>query len=110
MAFNDDLAQHLRDDLDARDVDYTAKKMFGGLAFMINGHMTVGITGDDLMARVGKDAWAAAVAHPHAREMDFTGKSLKGFVYVSAAGWEETATRGHFVDRALEHTLLLPPK
>jgi hypothetical protein len=64
----------------------TEKKMFGGLAFMLNGNMFCGMTQDVLMARVGPKHYEAALAKPHVRVMDFTGRVMKGYVYVDPAG------------------------
>lgn len=60
--------------------------MFGGLAFMLSGNMCCGFVGSELMARVGKEQYEEALRKPHARAMDFTGRSLKGFVYVAPTG------------------------
>ena len=109
MAYDEGLAQRIRDGLAGRP-DFVEKKMFGGLAFMVNGHMCVGVNGDELMARVGADRYAGAMKLPHAREMDFTGKALKGFVYVSAAGIEMDTDLGKWVDLALGFIETLPPK
>lgn len=82
MAYDEGLAERLRDTL-AETSGVVEKKMFGGLAFMVRGHMAVGITGDELMVRVGPSGWEEALARSGVREMDFTGRSLKGFVYVA---------------------------
>jgi len=60
--------------------------MFGGLAFMLNGHMCCGIVGDDFVVRTRLDNFQAALSRPHARPMDFTGRSMRGFVLCSASG------------------------
>lgn len=87
MAYDEGLAQRLRDALiDERGV--SEKKMFGGLCLLIDGKMCVGIVGDELMARVGPEGHEAALKRPHARPMDFTGKPMKGFVFVAPAGFE----------------------
>lgn len=109
MAYDEGLAQRIRDVLAGRP-DFIEKKMFGGLAFMVNGHMCVGVNDDKLMARVGADRYAEAMKSPHAREMDFTGKGLKGFVYVEAAGIEEDIDLQMWVDLALGFNETLPPK
>ena len=75
MAFDEGVAQRLREHFQGRD-DIAEKKMFGGIAFMHCGNMCCGIVDDILMARVGPDAYAEALAKPYAREMDFTGKAL----------------------------------
>jgi len=58
--------------------------MFGGIAFMLNGNMCCGVTNDDLMVRVGADGLEDALDQPNARPMDFTGRPMKGFVFVDA--------------------------
>lgn len=88
MAYDEGVAERLREVFAGRD-DIVEKRMFGGIAFMHRGNMCCGITGDLLMARVGPEAYAAALERPHVREMDFTGKALKGFVYVEPAGFGE---------------------
>ena len=109
MAYDEGLAQRVREELADRP-DVTEKRMFGGLAFMVRGHMTVGINGDELMVRVGKDAYAEALAQPGAREMDFTGRALKGFVYVSSEGHSADQALTGWVRRGLDHTDTLPAK
>ncbi len=109
MAFDKGLAERIRDLLLPRQ-GITEKKMFGGLAFMLNGHMFVGILGDRLMARVGPDAYAAALQQTHVCEMDFTGKPLKGYVYVVAAGIKSDAALEQWVDRCAQFVASLPPK
>ena len=109
MPYDEGLAQRLRETLSDR-VGVVEKKMFGGLAFMVQGHMTVGITGEDLMARVGPDEYAGALSEPGAREMDFTGRALKGFVYVAPDGIASDADLARWVDRAVTFTGSLPPK
>ena len=70
--------------------------MFGGLCFMVNGNMCFGVVGSELMVRVGPDAYQAPVTLPHAREMDFTGRSMRGMVYVPrpASAKMKTCRRG----------------
>ena len=77
---------------------------------MISGNMCVGIVGDDLMVRVGRDAYDDALAQPHAREMDFTGKPMRGIVYVDAAGTAADADLEAWVDRGLDFAGSLPRK
>lgn len=79
------LAERIRKELAGRG-SVTEKKMFGGLAFLLRGKMFCGVTGDALMARIGKDRYEAALAKPHVREMDFTGRPMKGYVFVDAPG------------------------
>ncbi|MBW3669776.1 MAG: TfoX/Sxy family protein, partial [Actinobacteria bacterium] len=74
MPFDEGLAQRVRELLEDGP-DASERKMFGGLAFMLGGNMCCGIVGDELMVRVGPDGYEAALARPHAREMDFTGRA-----------------------------------
>ena len=85
MAYSEALAKRVREAL-AREKGVREIKMFGGLTFMLRGHMAVGIVGEELMVRVGPDAYQRALGRVHAREMDFTGRSIKGFVFVEPAG------------------------
>ena len=62
----------------------TERKMFGEITFMLNGNMCCGVTNDDLMVRVGAGGLEDALDQPHARPMDFTGRPMKGFVFVDA--------------------------
>ena len=109
MAYDEGIAERLRK-LFARRPGVTEKKMFGGLAFMYRDHMLVGIIGESLMARVGPDAYAAALRRPFAQEMDFTGKPMKGYVYVAPAGYESDEDLKIWVDRCLDFNASLPAK
>ena len=109
MAFDEGLAERIRELLrDRRNI--TERKMFGGLAFLLNGYMFVGIVGDTLMARVGPDGYAKALARKHVREMDFTGKPMKGYVYVAPEGFESDAELENWVSRCTAFVDTLPPK
>lgn len=109
MAYDEGIAERLREVFAARS-DIEEKKMFGGVAFMHAGNMCCGIVDDMLMARVGAEAYADALQRPHAREMDFTGKALKGFVYVEADGLAEDDQLRQWTDSCLSFTSSLPPK
>lgn len=84
--------------------------MFGGLAFLLSGNMCVGVVGDELMVRVGPDAYREAMDQPHARKMDFTGRPMKGFVYVGCKGFESDADLGGWVARGIGFASSLPAK
>ena len=77
---------------------------------MLSGNMCLGITGDDLMVRVGPVEHEAALAYPHTRVMDFTGRSLKGFVYVGPEGVREDDDLAEWAARAAAFVESLPPK
>ena len=109
MAYDEGVAERLREVFSERD-DVVEKKMFGGIAYMHSGNMCCGITDDLLMARVGPDAYATALEKPHVREMDFTGKALKGFVYVEPAGFSEDSDLQEWVRLCEAFTSSLPAK
>ena len=109
MAFDEGLAERVSTALDD-EPDLSERKMFGGLAFMIAGNMCVGIVGDDLMVRVGPDSYEAALDLPHTREMDFTGRTMRGLVYVDAAGTAEDDQLEAWIQRGLDFAGSLPPK
>lgn len=109
MAYDETLAARVRELLAARDgVD--ERKMFGGLAFLLRGHMTCGIVGEDLMVRVGPGAYGQALTKPHVRIMDFTGRPLKGMVYVGSAGLRSRAALRRWVEAGVSFASSLPPK
>ncbi len=84
--------------------------MFGGLAFLVGGKMFVGIRGSTLMARVGPARYQDALALAHVREMDFTGRPMKGYVYVDPPGLIEDGNLKAWVLWCLGHVAGLPPK
>ena len=108
MAYDEELAERVRAAMPATG-DLTERKMFGGLCFMLDGHMVCGVSGDRLMLRLGPEAADAALDEPHVRVMDFTGRPMKGYVYVEPAG-----LAGRALDRWLAggaaFTATLPPK
>ena len=108
MAYNEALAERIRQILAGEPA--TERKMFGGIAFMIGGNMLVGVTRDDLMVRVGAAAHEDSLARPHARPMDFTGRPMKGMVYVGPEGYASDVDLHGWVKRGLSHARALPPK
>jgi hypothetical protein len=86
------------------------RRMFGGLAFLLGGRMCCGIVGEDLVVRVGPERYAAALALPHARPMDFTGRALKGMVYVSPAGFATDDDLADWLASGLRFARTLPAK
>jgi TfoX/Sxy family transcriptional regulator of competence genes len=85
VPYDERLAQRVRDVL-GRRAGLDERKMFGGLAFLLDGRMFCGIVKEQLMVRVGPEQHAKALALPHARPMDFTGRPMKGMIYVAPAG------------------------
>lgn len=84
--------------------------MFGGVAFMLNGNMCFGTLKDDLIVRVGSDRYKDALAMPHARPMDFTGRPTTGFVFIDQKGWSNDATLKKWLDMGIEYASSLPKK
>jgi hypothetical protein len=109
MAYDEGLAQRLREELQSQR-SIIEKKMFGGLAFMSRGYMFIGIVGDVLMARVGPAYYRAALSRPHVREMDFTGKPMKGYVFVDPPGFELDSALSDWVQRCHGFIQTLPAK
>ena len=109
MAFDEGLADRTRAALGhVRGV--TEIRMFGGLCFTVHGNMAVGVTGDELMVRLSPEEGEAALARPGVRPMDFTGKPMKGFVFVGAEGLKTERMLRRWVDRGVEFASSLPPK
>ena len=109
MAYDEGLAQRLREQLSDRS-GVVEKKMFGGLAFMLNGNMCVGVVDDTLMARVGPDQYVDGLKQKYALEMDFTGKPMKGFIYVEPKGIETDSQLHYWVSLCEKFVLSLPTK
>ena len=101
MAYDEELAERIRIALADRN-DVREQKMFGGIAFMIRDRMAIGVIRDDLIVKVGNDAAAEALAQPHARPMDFSGRPAKGMVYVAPAGVGTDEELRNWVERALQ--------
>ena len=108
MAFNAEIADRVLKVLEGRE-GLTERKMFGGIAFMLNGNMCCGVTNDDLMVRVGADGLEDALDQPHARLMDFTGRPMKGFVFVDAGAVGDRVLR-QWVQRGVTFAESLPAK
>jgi TfoX/Sxy family transcriptional regulator of competence genes len=109
MAFDDRLAIRVRDAL-AEVPDVSERRMFGGLAFLVGGHMACGIVGRDLMLRLGEAGADAALDRPHVRPMDFTGRPMRTMVYVAPEGIVADPGLKQWVARAVEYVRALPPK
>lgn len=109
MAFDEKLATRLREIYSDRD-DVTEKKMFGGIAFMVAGHMSCGVVGDVLMARVGSERHERALKRKHTRPMDFTGRPMKGFIYVDPPGISTARQLRSWIETSLEFIETLPEK
>lgn len=109
MAYDEQLATRVREVLPDPSL-VTERKMFGGLAFIVRGNMSCGIIGDRLMIRVDRDSYEAVLARPHVRAVDFTGKPMRGFVYVDPAGIATAGDLLEWVHRGVAFATSLPSK
>jgi TfoX/Sxy family transcriptional regulator of competence genes len=108
MVSNEQLANKIRALTKRKGL--SEKKMFGGIAFLLNGNMCFGTLKDDLIVRVGRERYEDALARPHARPMDFTGRPTTGFVFVDSKGWSNDATLKKWLDMGIGYASSLPKK
>lgn len=109
MAYSSALADDIRMRIGSHP-GVTEKEMFGGIAFMIYGNMAVGVTGDELMVRVGKEAHDQAVSLPGARVFDMAARPMKGWIAVSPDGLAAESQLNAWVDQGVAFAESLPPK
>jgi TfoX/Sxy family transcriptional regulator of competence genes len=109
MAYDEKLAERIRTTLSGRP-DVEERRMFGGVAFMIRGHMSVGVVGPTLMVRHEPADAEALLREPHARPMDFTGRPMRGFLYVDPPGTRAPTALGTWIGRATAWAESQPPK
>lgn len=102
MPYDQYLADRLRNCLSTKKVQFSEKEMMGGIAFMVNDKMCVGIVRDDLMARIGPEPYEEALRRPGCRPMDFTGRPMKGYVFVSPEGMDTEEDLAYWVQLALD--------
>lgn len=109
MAYDEGLAQRIREQLQDQ-AGIEEKKMFGGLCFMVSRHMCCGIVGNKLMARVGPEKYGEYLKKEFAHEMDFTGKTMKGMLYVAPEGLQSDQNLREWIGVCLDFIQTLPPK
>jgi TfoX/Sxy family transcriptional regulator of competence genes len=109
MAYDESVAQRVRQELLRRD-GLSERKMFGGLCLMLYGNMFAGIINDELMLRVGPENSDELLARPGARPMDFTGKPMKGYLYVEPSAFATPDALKGWLGHALSFVETLPPK
>lgn len=97
MPFNEKLSDRIREAL-ADQSAVEEKYMFGGVCYMLNGKMCIGVAGDEMMCRIGPKAYEAALERPGCREMVFTGKPMKGYVFVADEGMRSAKDFRYWVD------------
>lgn len=103
MPFNETIAIRIREQLRLFPEDFTEKKMFGGLTFLFQGKMTIGIVKEDLAVRIIASKMDDALDKAHVRPMDFTKRPMKEFVYVSQEGFKTESELLHYIELGLEH-------
>src|SRR5438477_3547930 len=101
MAYDETLAKRIRQRLTRRK-DIEEKKMFGGIGFLLNGNMLVGVWKDSLIARLGDEQGEEALLEPHVKPFDITGRAMKGWVLVAPKGIEDDDQLDGWIQRALK--------
>ena len=109
MAYSEEIAASVREIL-SEHAGFDERKMFGGVAFMVKGHMCCGVLNDDIVLRLGPERALQALKDPNVRPMDFTGRPMKGFVFVGRAGIEKEPVLRRRIQSALDFVESLPPK
>ena len=103
MAFNQQTALRIREQLHYYAEDFTEKKMFGGVTFLHQGKMVIGVMKEDLMVRIIASKMDIELAKEYVRPMDFTKKAIKEFIYVSQNGFKTETELLHYIELGLEH-------
>ena len=109
MAYSKSLVERIRH-LVSRQRVVTEKKMFGGVCFLLNGNLLVGVWKDSLIARIGKDAYETALQEEYVTEFDVTGRPMKGWVMVEADGIDSDWQLTHWIEQATQFVRTLPIK
>jgi hypothetical protein len=109
MAYDEDLARQVQNCLNGL-IEFTEKKIFGGVCFLIRGNMAFGILNRDLIVRVGLQNYDAALKRPNTRKFDFTGRPIKGWVLVSFENHLYDRELSSWVEEGVNFAKSLPPK
>lgn len=111
MAYNEELALRIREVMyDICPKEFTEKKMFGGLAFFLNGHLCCGVMQEKMIVRVGPDAYEEALAQRYVSPFDITGKPMRGWITVALSGLKSKAALSRWAGQATGFVRSLPPK
>jgi TfoX/Sxy family transcriptional regulator of competence genes len=102
MAYDEELADRVRKQLQGRDVAWDEKRMMGGLCFMVDEKMLVGVSEDRLMVRLDPDDYPTMLQRPGAEPMDFTGRPMRGFLWVFEQGIRGPSELGYWIEEALK--------
>lgn len=103
MAYDDYLAERIKTVLKSKKVFFVEKRMMGGLTFMVNNKMCVGVVQDTLMVRIDPEFYSEALTKNGCREMDFTGRPMKGFVIVDPEGIDTGENLQYWIKLALDY-------
>jgi TfoX/Sxy family transcriptional regulator of competence genes len=109
VAYDTELAERVRDAIALRE-ELTEREMFGGIGFMLGGNMACGVIGEELIVRLGPEEAERALAEPHTRPFDYTGRPMKGWIYVAAAGLKGDDELAEWVDAGADLAASLPAK
>ncbi len=102
MTYNEQLADRIAAQLLDRNIQFEEKKMFGGLCFMVDDKMCIGIVKDDMMARVNPEKEEQLLSEDGARPMDFTKRPMRGFLYIDSSVYNDDKTLNFWIDECLE--------
>ena len=103
MAYNEELAYRIRQNLNGFSENLEEKKMFGGIAFLYRGKMCCGVVKDEMMIRVISNKYEMALENSNARTMDFTGKPMKEFLFVNQNGIQSEEELTYWINLGIEH-------
>ena len=106
MPYSEHLADRIRNNLNDRHVSFEEKKMMGGLTFMVDDKMCIGVLKDEMMSRINPEIYEEALSKPGCKEMNFTGRPMKGFVFIEAEGTYEDADLDYWVQLCLDYNPL----
>jgi TfoX/Sxy family transcriptional regulator of competence genes len=109
VAYDAELADRVREVLSLRE-RVSEREMFGGIGFMLDGNMACGVIGEELIVRLGPEEGERALAEPHTREFDYTGRPMRGWLFVSAEGLADDEALAGWVDAGADFAASLPRK
>lgn len=109
MAYNENLAKRIESRIySIKELD--AKKMFGGIGYMVNGHMAIGVHNDNMIIRVGTENYDELLCKPFAKEFDITGRSMTGWIMVDVNHLESDDDLEFWIKKGIDFASSLPPK
>ncbi|MGD1996361.1 MAG: TfoX/Sxy family protein [Anaerolineae bacterium] len=111
MAYDEELAERVQGVLnELQPLQFVAKKMFGGVGYMVQGNMACGVHKEKLIIRVGTERYEETLRMPHTLPFDITGRAMKGWVMVEAEGYQSDEDLQEWVRQGVDLALTLPPK